>query len=295
MSSTLIAVVFALVIGHFLHPLQALRDYRWSGAWAGWLDGQVGEQAWWREWHGLLLSLGLPLLLVALVQWRMDGVAFGVPAFVFSVVVLFYSWGPRDLDRDVVAIVDAEDAPARQRAIEALLTERVVSDAPSLVEAVFDEAMLRWFSVIFWFLVLGPFGALAFRLLAQVAAAREPGFPSGQRLGAAWAVRVLTWPVAQLMSLSLALVANFDAVFTAWREWHAGGVRLDTGFLGAAARASVQFELAGDDDSYTVDGGEAVPALPSLPEVRDAMSLVWRMLLLWLALLALFVLAGWVN
>jgi len=32
-----------------------------------------------------------------------------------------------------------------------------------------------------------------------------------------------------------------------------------------------------------------------LPELRDAMSLVWRILLLWLAALALFVIAGWVS
>jgi AmpE protein len=34
--------------------------------------------------------------------------------------------------------------------------------------------------------------------------------------------------------------------------------------------------------------------VPGLPELRDAMSLVWRILLLWLAVLALFVIGGWV-
>jgi AmpE protein len=29
--------------------------------------------------------------------------------------------------------------------------------------------------------------------------------------------------------------------------------------------------------------------------LRDAMSLVWRILLLWLALLAVFVIGGWVS
>ena len=38
----------------------------------------------------------------------------------------------------------------------------------------------------------------------------------------------------------------------------------------------------------------AVVQLGELPELRDAMSLAWRILLLWLALLALFVIAGWV-
>ena len=34
---------------------------------------------------------------------------------------------------------------------------------------------------------------------------------------------------------------------------------------------------------------------PGLLELRDAMSLVWRVLLLWLGVLALFVLAGWAT
>ena len=35
--------------------------------------------------------------------------------------------------------------------------------------------------------------------------------------------------------------------------------------------------------------------MSELPELRDAMSLVWRILLLWLTVLALFVIAGWVS
>jgi AmpE protein len=32
-----------------------------------------------------------------------------------------------------------------------------------------------------------------------------------------------------------------------------------------------------------------------MPELRDAMSLVWRTLVAWLATIALFVIAGWVG
>jgi AmpE protein len=40
----------------------------------------------------------------------------------------------------------------------------------------------------------------------------------------------------------------------------------------------------------------AAPFSPvaGLVELRDAMGLAWRILLLWLAVLALFVIAGWV-
>jgi AmpE protein len=42
-------------------------------------------------------------------------------------------------------------------------------------------------------------------------------------------------------------------------------------------------------------GGTLVASAPELPELRDAMSLAWRVLLVWLAVLALFVVAGWVG
>ena len=57
---------------------------------------------------------------------------------------------------------------------------------------------------------------------------------------------------------------------------------------GKAQAGCVASELA-EEDAYAVDG----PArAPDLLELRDAMSLVWRVLLLWLAVLALLVLAG---
>ena len=84
-------------------------------------------------------------------------------------------------------------------------------------------------------------------------------------------------------------------------------MRLDTRFLGAVARASVRSELAeeaaeraaaqaddGDDESGLAGSGRAYD-LGDLPELRDAMSLVWRCLLVWLAVLALFVIAGFVS
>jgi AmpE protein len=153
--------------------------------------------------------------------------------------------------------------------------------------------------VLFWFVVLGPVGALLYRL-TQVGASRACTDRLPLEHGASYArlKLILEWPAAQLMTLGLALAANFDAVFSAWRQWHAdraqGWLVLDTGFLGAAARVSVACELAEErDQEYAVDAPP--PPAPALPALKDAMSLAWRVLLLWLAVLALFVLAGYVN
>lgn len=134
--------------------------------------------------------------------------------------------GPRDLDRDIEAIIDADDAATRQAAVRNLQAAggSLREDVPSLVEATVLNALRRWFAVLFWFLLLGPAGALGYRLLALMAEspmrARVPVEPLAlaQRL-LGW----IEWPVAQLMAFSMALVGNFDTARKAWRGRMASG------------------------------------------------------------------------
>ena len=292
---TLIAVVLALVLGHVVPSLLAVRRYDWFISWLQWLGRLLGGQSAWQGRFGLLIAAGLPVLAVAAVQYLLDGNFYGLPLFVFALLVLVYTWGPRDLDLDVDAVIGAPDPGSRRTAAHSLFPEggEPVIEGPALVEAVFRCALWRWFGVLFWFLLLGAAGAIAYRLVslsAQGEARRT--LPAAQSDAAVLFIALLNWPVAHLVAFGLALAANFDTVLAAWRDWHArNGLRLDLGFLGAAARASVDCELA-EEDAYAIDGPAQAPALL---ELRDAMSLVWRVLLLWLAVLALFVVAGFVN
>ncbi len=305
MSVTLIATVVALVLGHLAQPLAAaVRSYGWYGDWLRWLDGRFDEGSLWRGSWGILIALLPPLLLVALFQQALDDTMFGLASLVFGIAALFYAWGPRDLDVDVEAIVQAPDLASRREAAARLWPD---GGSPSLeggvlVDAVFYNALRRWFGVLFWFLLLGPFGALMYRLV-EVSAHGEFArtLPAGTAEGARNVLTALEWPVAQLMTLALAIVGNFDTVLAAWRDNGGATFAFRIGFLGAVGRASVRSELAeevGDYADVGVDGEGAVPrieVLGELPELRDAMSLVWRTLLAWLALLALLVIAGYVN
>ena len=295
MALTLIAVVLALVLGHVVPSLLDVRRYDWFIVWLRWFSRLLGGEGRWRTRLGLLFAAGLPALAVAALQLLLDGHGYGLPLFAFSLLVLIYTWGPRDLDLDVDAVVEARDGEARRAAAATLFPEggEPVIEGPSLVEAVFRCALWRWFGVLFWFLLLGPAGALLYRLASLSAQGEaQKVLAPAQGAAAKWLLAVLNWPVAHLMTFGLALAANFDGVLAAWRDWHAqGGWRLDIGFLGAAARASVVCELA-EEDAYAIDGPAQAPALL---ELRDAMSLVWRVMLLWLAVLAVFVVAGFVH
>ncbi|MBB6598367.1 hypothetical protein [Luteimonas sp. MC1825] len=289
MFSTLFAVVIALAIGHGAPAFAAaMRDDGWYQAWLRWLDGRFPGDSFWRGPGGVLLALLPPLLVVALLQLLLRDVVFGLPSLLFGVALLFYAWGPRDLDRDVDVIIDAPDPTARSAALALLRPPAAAgaADAGDPVGRVFSAALRRWFGVLFWFLLLGPAGALLYRL-AAIAAEGEPALylPAGFVDGARRLLALLDWPAAQLMALSLALVGNFDVVVGAWKAGGGARFTLDAGFLAAVGRASVRHELEED--------GMQDAALPQA--LRDAMSLVWRILLAWLALLALFVVAGWVN
>lgn len=303
MSVTLIAVVIALLLGHLAQPfVAALRQYDWYADWLRWLSARFGEGSAWRRRFGIAIALVPPLLVVGLFQLALDAPLLGLVGLLFAVAVLVYAWGPRDLDVDVDAITAASDPVARREAAARLWPEgqEPLMDGGSLVEAVFRNALRRWFGVLFWFLLLGPVGALLYRLaVLSVEGEAATQVPSATGEGARRLLAALDWPVAQLMTLALALVGNFDTVLAAWREGGGASMSLDNRFLGAVARASVRSELVEEASDYADENG-VVPArymavATDLPELRDAMSLVWRCLLVWLAVLALFVIAGWVS
>ncbi|CEM56714.1 hypothetical protein [Xanthomonas campestris] len=297
MFTTLVAVIVALALGHVL-PTQVvrLRRFEWFAQWLRRLDSYAAGRGAWQGRYGVLLALLPALAVVLLLQWLLDDVWQGFLALLFGVAVLAWTWGPRDLDRDVEAVIDADEPALRREAISHLQAAggSVHEDAPSLVEAVVVNGLRRWFAVLWWFLLLGPFGAVLYRLTAlAVESPVSVLLPPRNLAGARWLLAALEWPVAQLMTVSMALVGNFDTVFRAWREAHGNRWSLEPHFLGAVGRASVSAELREEAHDYTDSG--LVPVWRRLPEVRDAMSLVWRVLLLWMVILALLVIAGWVR
>ena len=284
MAIKLVAILLVLLVCRLLPDAARLRDFSW---WRAWL-GQLGSSA--SAAMILVLGIGLPVLVCALMQWALHGHAFGLIGLLFAAVVLYYCWGPRDLERDVEAVAKAADSEQRLVAIQALQAEHQTQPltfaADTLVVAAFRAGLQRWFGVLFWFVLLGPTGALLYRLaqmpdcspaLAQSALAR--------RMAA-----ILDWLPAHLMALALALASNFDAVFTTWRDYHhahpQGYASFDPGFLDAIARACVTADVAVEDDQ-TPDISSPLIALD------DAQVLLRRVLVVWLTLIALVVLGGW--
>ncbi|HSX61922.1 MAG TPA: beta-lactamase induction protein [Tahibacter sp.] len=281
-----VLVVFALAQG--LPDLSRLRDFSRLHVWLGVL-ARVGGGA------RSAIAIFVPVLICLLIQKLLGGWMFGLLSFAFAVCVLWYSWGPRDLSEDVDAVVKAPDSERRVVAAQCLRPDGdegpLPFEAPALVDAAFQSALKRWFGVLFWFLLLGPCGALLYRLtqlLAWSPALAELQSPEGRQLARKFSLW-LDWAPAHLMALALAVASDFDAVFHTWKSWHdrmgKGYFSLDLGFLSAIARASVDADVIAGD-------GYAEDVNDPLIELADARHLLVRVLIVWLAVTGLLVIGG---
>jgi AmpE protein len=293
MATTLLAVVLVLIAARTLPDLARLRDFAWLKAWLSAWSGNGQARP--------VPAIVVPLVVVVvclLIQVALAGWLFGLPAFAFALVVLFYSWGPRDLDEDIAAVLAATDRDRRTEAAQTLRPDPpeqpLPADAACLVEATFQSALSRWFGVLFWFAILGPAGAIGYRvvqLMARVPAFRDELSAADRNLFERVAL-ALDWAPAHLVALTLALVSDFDSVVRTWREYHAahgrGYFTLDLGFLGALARAGVDADVIAGD-------GYATDVTDPIVELTDAQIVLRRILVTWLVVIALVVLAGWVH
>lgn len=288
MAIRLVAALIVLLLAFSQPDFSRLRDFAWFRNWLAQLRFAEGGGR-------IAIALALPVIVCALIAYALRGWAFGLVGVAFAVLILIYTFGPREPEQDIDAVLTASDAPAREVAAQGLrdgaAVPGIMFTAPAVVEAAVLAALRRRFGVLFWFFLAGPAGALLYRL-AQVAANEGAEFDLRTRDAARRFAAAMDWLPAHLMVLAMALVSDFEAVLRAWRAWHAQPGRsrweLEPGFLAAVARSGV------DADIEAGDGGIVADISDPLQELADARRLLVRVLVVWLAVAALIVLAGWV-
>jgi AmpE protein len=289
---TIIAILLSFGLCHFIRELGGFRKRRWLTSWVDFSNDAFGKLPFWQDVLGFLVIAAVPLVVLLLVNKLLYSALGTTGPFLLALVVLIYSFGPRDLDTDVAEIVDAEDDEERSAALQKLLGKPVPEDPEkcraAAVESVFREALHRWFGVIFWFAVLGIVGAFLYRMVDWLV--NEDHKLTDEQKGLFIRLQqIMDWPAAQLMTLSLAIATDFDSVYTAWKQYHDeqghGLFDGDNGFLLASARGIVLTGHAARD-------GYADQIEGPMVGLQQAMDLTWRILGVWLTVLALLLLIG---
>jgi AmpE protein len=289
---TIIAILLAFALCHFIRELGRIRKNQWLTGWVGFANDAFGKLPGWTDTLGFLVILAIPLVVLLLIDQVLNRALGTTGSFLLALAALIYSFGPRDLDTDVAQVLEAEDEQKQKSALEDLLGRPAPADESSCrtaaVESVFQQALRRWFGVIFWFAALGIVGALLYRMVDWLDS-EEPKVSPEQRSRFVRLQQIMDWPAAQLMTLSLAISTDFDSVYKAWKRYHDeqghGLFDGDNGFLLASARSVVLTGHAARD-------GYADQLQGPMVGLQQAMDLVWRMLGVWLTVLALLLLVG---
>jgi len=289
---TIIAILLAITLCHFIRELGRCRQNQWLNSWINISNDVFSRLPGWQDMLGFLLIIGGPLLLLLLINQLLYSALGTTGAFLLATAVLIYTFGPSDLDTEVAGIIEAEDEESRRPLLEEFLGTAIPEDEDACrslaVESVFREALRRWFGIIFWFAVLGITGAFLYRMVDWLVN-EDYALAEGQKNLFIRLQQIMDWPAAQLMTLALAISTDFDSVFAAWRQYHDeqghGLFEGNNGFLLASASSIVLTGHAARD-------GYADQIEGPLIGLQQAMDLAWRVLGVWMTVLALLLLIG---
>lgn len=299
----LIALLAGLLIERLATQLFHLRQLRWLDAV---IDGGF-QQA--EKISGVPAMVPVVALAVLLVLPLLLLVAFfghllyGFVYLLLAIVILFFSLGPKDIGEqvdDYCSALEKDDPELIRQTAKSLLEHDVPEDPMQRVRdveaAVCVQANNRLFAVIFWFVLLGPLAAWAYRVTdlirrrAVFVADRDDG--SGKRIddvaAAASALHGwLVWIPARLTALGFALAGSFDGAISAWRQ-------PDDAALGSSREQSES--LLGRVGSAALAVSARPDESPSERGIRGATAangLVFRLLGIWAVVIAAMTLYGW--
>lgn len=302
----ILIILIAFALTHFFPLLSKYRGSGWLEKYVRKANDQLSILPGWAGFSSIIILPLIPLLLLGLIAQLSTSLLGSFGLFILSILVLLYTFGPRDLDADIKAYMGAQtseeknkarahlqgpacDSIAGDHAHPADESLNETNDSPLSAGTVFQQALRRWFAIIFWFAIAGIAGALAYRMIEWLTHRALP-LSDRQRQNFRTVCSVMEWPVAQLMTLALAIAADFDSVYSAWKQYHneQGHSLFDgnNGFMRAAARCIVVTGSVGNDGF--ADQLETEPHAA----VQQAMDLVWRVMGVWLAGLAILLLAG---
>jgi len=258
------------------------------------------------------LALLPPVAIAAAGYWILDQL-HPLLALLWNVTILYLLVGFRHFSHAFSAIAEALRAGDAIAARKRLAAWRGIDagsasaeELPKLaIEQGIGDSYRHVFGTLFWFLVLpGPAGAVLYRLTALLAEhwRGEATTPMGHELDTfGKPVRRLLywldWVPVRLTAVTFAIVGDFEDAIYCWRTQAGQWPRLHEGILLASAAGALGVIIGGavtdptGEPEFRPELGLGEPAdADALP---SAAGLVWRALLVWLAVLTVLTLAYW--
>ncbi len=300
------SLVAMLLLEHFRPLDQRIQLYVYFARYGNFLERHFNAG---RYRYGVLAwSLGIlpAVLALGIIYFFLYRASF-LLALLFNVGVLYLTLGCSQFTQSagkVVQALRADDIDAARAIVGDWEGHSVAQfKANALTRVALEKLLLcahrQFFGVFFWFVLLGPAGALLYRL-AQILSQKwgaldhhEYGrfglFPDS-------AFMVLDWIPLRLTAASFAVVGNFEDAIRCWQEqalhWgnKAHGIILASGAGALGVILGQPLEVDGQI-KYRPDLGLGDEA--DADYLESAVSMIWRSIALWLGLLLLITIVKW--
>jgi AmpE protein len=215
-SFIVIVVVFGLV-----QYWGSTQVFQRDGSYLEWIET---TRAWFpSDAAQLLAQVLLPVVLLWCALGVIESIS-GLLLFLVSIPLLMFSLGRGDFQEWLKGYSEAshrnDNEVATEYASRLGVNAEDISGWPDLHRQTLRKAgylgFERWFTAIFWFVLLGPLGAVFYRLTAIAGRANDQS--EGVRDLALRLLWLLEWPVVRLLGLSFALTGNFAGCIHNWKE-----------------------------------------------------------------------------
>ncbi len=276
---SLLIMLLAMVLWRWTPLAHYLQKDHWLLLFLGAIKPKAGRYA-------IHLALLIPASLLAIGLWFLKDFS-GLLNAIVTLLVLMYSFGRGDWSIQVESLKAAWRSDDAERGLKlikqwqpAIEIDEKMDWKISAMRAIAYHGFERSFPVIFWFLVLGPVGALVYRL-GVVLAHSDKVTESELRSAKHW-LWLTEWLPLRVLGFSFALTGNFMGCIEHWRACALCGVRSTSAVLSHYIQGALQLPSVTDEETALAcqEGFCDV-----LIDIRIIASLYSRTLLFWVCII----------
>jgi membrane protein required for beta-lactamase induction len=177
------------------------------------------------NWRGLIGLLVPALVVILILNYLL--IHARLLYFLYSLFILWLCLDFQDVNaelRDYFTFLTDGNIEKAQREAEHFVGYPLAPNRSEITRAVtkaiFTRSLTHLFAVIFWFMLLGPFGAVLYALTAAITAnSQQPVCDFHDfRVAAAYFKNILDWIPVRFVIFTFALISHFGPVFNFWLE-----------------------------------------------------------------------------
>jgi AmpE protein len=213
---TFIITLISLLIERFF-DWNHIRQWRWFSRYQAWLGVRFAA---WSPYLLLAVCVLPPVCIVAAINNALTGLVFGILKLAFGILVVVYCFGPTNFWAQFYTCFSARQQEDPQTAC-AKVKELFGTDVPTdpqgyhriFISTLFIQANRRIFAVLIWFLLLGPAGAVLYRLTDICRAKGISVAATADKFE-----HLLDWLPVRIFTLLFALGGHFTQVIRSWQQ-----------------------------------------------------------------------------